>query len=594
MTIKPTQEQLDIVEAAKAGGNLRIQAAAGAAKTTTLTLIAEEVIVPSLYLAYNKAMAEEAKRKFPDHVEVRTTHSLAYSHIGREYRHKLERPRGGYVNVAGAGAEIARFYKIKEMTLSEEKSISAAAIGLAVKGTVNAYEYSADLKVEDKHIPLWMIEDFKKRKGFIESTFRREVLKHARRLWKDRTDLKSVVMCTHDTYMKLFQLSYPVLEGYNVIYLDEAADSNACLLDIFERQTAQRIAVGDTYQSIYQWRGSINAMDKLKYKQMCLTQSFRFGEAIGDVATRILRNKHTGELDFKVNGWEEIQSVATDEFDADGKKYTILFRTNSALLAEAVLLLEQGYKLNIETDMSDFVKMLQSSLALFVGDTRNVKHEDIVPFNTWHELKTEGKANGELTRLAKIVEDGEAKRYISILESHYNTNNPDITLTSAHKSKGREWDIVLLADDFPSCYDEKGKWVGLDDQERNLLYVAATRAKSLLVYNTTVAEMLNSGAKKLSLQIGNISLTHLSGHSDVSKMFPAPTGDGASDAVHRAIDELAALYAGEHGQMDIDSLYDQGLIDPHGYSSFSEDVTPAIFKKLGKQLEAELDMDNYI
>lgn len=579
--LTPTEEQKAVIDAALTGKDLRISARAGSGKTSTLIMVADALIKPSLYLAYNKAMSDEAKRKFPDHVEVRTTHSLAYSHIGKDYRHKLERPRGKYVNVAGTGGEIARFFKISDIELTESSKLSASAIGLAVKTTVNCFEFSADSKLTLDHIPQWLIEDYSKRKGFVESTFKATVLKYAKLLWKERISLQSIVLCTHDTYMKLFQLSKPILQGYEVIYLDEAADSNACLLDIFLRQKVQRIAVGDGYQSIYQWRGSVNAMEKLTYQERELSQSFRFGEVIGNVATAILRDKHTGELKVKVKGLPSIQSVATDEFDADGKKYTILFRTNSALLAEAVLLLEQGYKLNIETDMSDFVKMLQSSLALFVGDTRNVKHEDIVPFNTWYELKTEGKASGELTRLAKIVEDGEAKRYINILESHYNTNNPDITLTSAHKSKGREWDIVLLADDFPSCYDEKGKWVGLDDQERNLLYVAATRAKSLLVYNTTVAEMLNSGAKKLSLQIGNISLTHLSGHSDVSKMFPAPKGEHALEAFLRGQDELMDLLETQY------SRDDESYVD-------ADDVTPEGYKKLIKLINAELDMDNYI
>lgn len=172
--------------------------------------------------------------------------------------------------------------------------------------------------------------------------------------------------------------------------------------------------------------------------------------------------------------------------------YTILFRTNAELLSQAVEMLEDGRKLNIEVDMSDFVKSLQSAVALYKRDMRNIKHEDIIPFNTWEELKTEGKGNGELTRLAKIVESGEALRYIDMLEQHYNTDSPEITLTTAHRSKGREWDNVILAEDFPSCYDKDGKFVGMDSQERNLLYVASTRAKKMLQYNFSVTEMIEA------------------------------------------------------------------------------------------------------
>ncbi|APS68750.1 hypothetical protein AVI55_16905 (plasmid) [Piscirickettsia salmonis] len=43
---------------------------------------------------------------------------------------------------------------------------------------------------------------------------------------------------THDGYLKLYQLSKPILNQYDFIMLDEAQDANPAILDIFERQTA--------------------------------------------------------------------------------------------------------------------------------------------------------------------------------------------------------------------------------------------------------------------------------------------------------------------------------------------------------------------
>lgn len=489
-TFTPTKEQVDIVGMAKTGCNLRIQAFAGASKTTTLTMVAKDLVKPSLYLAYNKAMADEAKERFPDHVEVRTTHSLAYAHIGKNYQHKLSRPKGAYKNVGGTGGEISKLFKIKDLELGEKSKLSAAAIGLAIKATVNSFEYSADRVIADKHIPFSLLSDFKKRKGFVEKTFKKDVVKYAKLLWEKRIDLQSDILCTHDTYMKLFQLSSPELSGYEVIYLDESQDSNACLLDIFENQQCQKIAVGDSFQSIYQWRGSVNAMDKLSYMEMKLTKSFRFGKEVADIATQILKDKHTGVLSNVVNGFEKVDSTAQYGVYLGDSPYTILYRSNAGLLSDAVFFIEQGKKLNIETDMTDFIKLLTSALCLFQYDLKGVKHESIIPFSSWYELKTESTGNSELSRVAKIVENGEALRYINVLEQHYNTVTPDITLTTCHRSKGREWDIVSLSDDFPSCYDKSLAWVGLDDQERNLLYVAATRAKKELYYNTTVKDMI--------------------------------------------------------------------------------------------------------
>jgi superfamily I DNA/RNA helicase len=53
----------------------------------------------------------------------------------------------------------------------------------------------------------------------------------------------------------------------------------------------------------------------------------------------------------------------------------------------------------------------------------------------------------------------------------------DVVLSTAHKAKGREWDTVWLADDFPETikYDEASETWKVNRGERNLLYVAATR-----------------------------------------------------------------------------------------------------------------------
>lgn len=573
--MKATQEQLDIIFAAKQGRDLCIQARSGSGKTSTLVMTANEVIKPSLYLAYNKAMAEEAKEKFPSHVEVRTTHSLAYAYVGNQYRHKLERPRGSYVNIAATGSEVGKFFKVKPIELSEDKELSVAAIGLSIKATVDAFEYSADTHVMDKHIPAWLIRDFNKRKGFAEAPFRKLVLKYAKMLWEERVDLGSVVKINHDTYMKLFQLTTPKLGGFEVIYADEFQDANACFLDIFCKQDSQLIAVGDSYQSIYQWRGSVDALEQLEFKELQLTKSFRFGQAVADVATKVLRDKHTGQCNAQLTGMETVDSVATlDEGQAE-YPYTMLFRTNVVLLAQAVQFIKDGVKLNIETDMSDFVKLLTSALALYTNDMKNVKHEAIVPFNSWEEMLTESSSNPELSRVAKIIKDGDALEYIRILETHYNVRDPNITLTTAHKAKGREWDTVVLADDFPSIYDAKGKFVGLDDQERNLVYVAVTRAKKNLYYNNSVEEMLSvTGTNNQGISIKVKGMAHVNQYNmhKLPAFIDNNIGEHALDAVLRGIDELDMLESHERGEMSQQQAYDSGIIDEMGASPYSGDL----------------------
>jgi hypothetical protein len=634
--VNPTKQQEIIVQTASNGENLTIQAFAGSGKTSSLLLTAKTLIKPSLYMAYNKSMADEAKEKFPDHVEVRTSHSLAYAHVGNQYRHKLQRPRGAYKNVCGTGGEVGKYFKIKPLELSKDKSLSVAAIGLCIRDTVNRFEHSADTVIGEQHIPYNLINDFKKRKGFVEATFKPMVVKWAKKLWELRKDVGSDVLCTHDTYMKIFQLSKPKLSGYEVIYLDEAADANLCLLDIFLNQDCQKILVGDTYQSIYQWRGSVNAMAMTNFKELQLTKSFRFGQAVADVASKVLRDKHTGQCNAQLTGMETIDSVATlDEGQAE-YPYTMLFRTNAVLLAQAVQFIKDGVKLNIETDMSDFVKLLTSALALYTNDMKNVKHEGIIPFNSWEEMLTESSSNPELSRVAKIIKDGDALEYIRILETHYNVRDPNITLTTAHKSKGREWDTVVLADDFPSVYNDKGKFVGLDDQERNLIYVAVTRSKKNLYYNSSVGDMLFVTATTMSpesrkmltllerklnsnvfgehsfdqaawdeddeyfhnemynyqggeegLQVRVKGIAHVNQYNmhKLPAFIDNNIGEHALDAVLRGIDELDMLESHERGEISQQQVYDAGIIDEMGASPYSGDLYD---KSLGKKIDEHI------
>jgi ABC-type branched-subunit amino acid transport system ATPase component len=77
---KPTAEQHVVVDAVLGGGNLKIKAYAGAGKTSTLQLIADRLDAkPGSYLAFNREIAEHARRGFPSNVSARTWHSVVRS-----------------------------------------------------------------------------------------------------------------------------------------------------------------------------------------------------------------------------------------------------------------------------------------------------------------------------------------------------------------------------------------------------------------------------------------------------------------------------------------------------------------------------------
>ena len=257
-------------------------------------------------------------------------------------------------------------------------------------------------------------------------------------------------------------------------------------MDIFLKQKdhAKLVMVGDSFQQIYAWRGAVNALSSVGFPVTHLTKSFRYGKEVADIAREILGNKVTIEGNAALSATVGDSGVINTE-----KPYTMVFRNNATLLTEAVFKISQGDSVSIEVDTTDFIKKLESAVALFKDDTKKVKHEEIVPYSDWSELVTEAKHSGELCRIKNLVETNEVFKVLEVLKTYIKPINPHIIMSTAHKIKGLEFDQVWLAEDFPSAYS-KGRYVGLPEEERNLLYVAVTRAKKVLEYNSTVLEIL--------------------------------------------------------------------------------------------------------
>ncbi|KAF3905239.1 hypothetical protein ABW21_db0203547 [Orbilia brochopaga] len=105
---------------------------------------------------------------------------------------------------------------------------------------------------------------------------------------------------THDCYLKMFSLTTNTnadiytFGKYDVVMFDEAQDANPCMTNIIlrQREAAGIIVIGDPYQMIYGFRGARNeCFDDEKLppdRTFHLTNSFRFGQDIADVANLIL------------------------------------------------------------------------------------------------------------------------------------------------------------------------------------------------------------------------------------------------------------------------------------------------------------------
>ena len=115
------------------------------------------------------------------------------------------------------------------------------------------------------------------------------VLAWARELWALTRDPAGEVPLEHDAYLKMWHLEGARLPASAaVLYVDEAQDANPVTLAILEVQRRPTVWVGDPWQSVYRFRGSVNAMRAIAAPQRPLSRSWRFGEDLACVARAIL------------------------------------------------------------------------------------------------------------------------------------------------------------------------------------------------------------------------------------------------------------------------------------------------------------------
>ena len=315
-----------------------------------------------------------------------------------------------------------------------------------------------------------------------------EILRDAfAKLWSAMIDPKHTLTMTHDVYLKLFQLSKPKLD-YDVIYLDEGQDSNPVTLDIFYRQECQKIIVGDPYQAIYEWRGAVNAFESIPsdWVKLKLTESFRFTGQIAGIASKLL---YIAGEDVPVQGLGKAKE--------DGSR-AILCRTNIDILTHLLAAKNAREKVFVMADLQDLWSKLYHLQSLQAGSKPKYPNKQLKMFNSFDEFYKESKHSYELDKLLKfknVLSGGEGMHanIVKIKEVIVEKEeDSDYTIATAHKSKGLEYDMVVLDSDILDL-DQDGKEVHeilAEGQLLNLLYVAVTRARAVLSIPESVQELL--------------------------------------------------------------------------------------------------------
>jgi len=481
-----TEEQAAVVDSNSP--SVVVNAFAGTGKTSTLRAYAEAR--PSkrvLFMAFNRSVAEEAKRRMPAHVRVKTSHALAWQAVARGWSAaKLQGKFNAWV--------------LLQQNLPHLDGEQGVARADALVRFLNGFcqSRSPTLHEHATHID----EEGLQRLGITRAEF----LSLAETVWSRMSDGLDPFPATHDTYFKLWQMGRARLP-YDVILLDEAQDTNPALFDVFVRQEhAVRVLVGDRHQNIYGFRGAMNAMEAFKDEgvgRYALTRSFRFGPKIADVANIILREFKSESLRLIGSGADA--GVVGESHEPPSRMKTgMLFRTNAGLFdAAASICLRGGKGIHFLGGFHGYAfDDILDTYYLATGRKSIIKNPFLQGFRNFEALQD----------YAEQVDDKEIKVRCRVVEKYWHqlphiyrsieaaaSDDGQLTMTTAHKSKGSEWDQVILADDFPPlCRDGKPNTLRyqpttdsvMPASEANLWYVAVTRARKRLKINSALAELL--------------------------------------------------------------------------------------------------------
>lgn len=475
-------------------GNLVVEAAAGSGKTYTLvkalSLIPQDKRV--LMTAFNKDIVKELTKKvkeFPN-VEVRTLHGLGM----------ILTTRG-----LGIGGMKPEGYKYTQLIYNHWQDLTKTNINKLSRNARKSFVENTKKLV-----------DFGR---FYLSTTRSEMIelmtKYDIPCVADEVDVALKVMAiggknldsidyTDMIWMPhIYDLHLQECE-YDFIMVDECQDLNVAERNLVLRclkEGGRLIAVGDSNQCIYGFSGSdpdsFRAIQSIPNTvSMPLSISYRCPESVVKFAQNLVPSIEAKQ------GAEEgviLDCVSLDDVH-DGDM--VLCRNNAPLLQVYCKLLEQGKRAYIRG--SDVGKNLQN---IVIGTHKDYLHtnlkQDGVFIRLYEDLFNSRKAIME--RYGISQEDAmkhetiQAKldmiRALEVLGADLTTTEEltkkigdifpkndkgeGIMLSTVHKAKGLEADNVFIA-----CASLMPSKSALDEwqvqQERNLMYVAYTRAKKVL------------------------------------------------------------------------------------------------------------------
>lgn len=284
------------------------------------------------------------------------------------------------------------------------------------------------------------------------------------------------------------------------VWVDEAQDvspTRIAMARLALRAGGRLFAVGDRFQSINGFAGAgVDALDRVAAEFNCgelpLTVSYRCSRAVVEDARRFVGHiepapqAREGSVEYDVSEEDALAELTADD--------AVLCRCTAPLVGLAYRLIAMGRAVRlagreIGEGLIDLVEAMRArGIDHLVEKLGTWRDREVAKFVARGE-ETAAEAVADRVACVEIIvrsmpEDRERTvpgliRRIEVLFAQ--DGGRALTLSTVHKSKGGEWPTVaILRPDLMPSRAARTAWAAA--QEVNLQYVAATRAKTRLIY----------------------------------------------------------------------------------------------------------------
>lgn len=452
-------------------------------KTFTLCKLAEMTppIKSSIFLAFNKSIAEELGQRLPRTVKAQTLHSCALSSLFKAFslnfslsdsknfnlaKEKMEFKGVHPKRIPGIIMKVCKLYDLMRFNLVPDNIEAIIVLG-------ERYGEEADEELAKRAIELRMLN-----KRIADNYF---LNGGGGKLPMDFTDM--LYYATQYVHKEDFK-------QYNVVMVDEIQDLSPLqyqLIKMLKTPRGRLVGVGDEKQAIYGFQGSnLDTLNAIKNAPntvtLPLSMTYRCARDIVDEACKVFPDGIVAapgaEKGFVGEG------AFTDAEEGD----FILCRNNAPLVDAFISLIRNGKKCSI------IGKEFGDQLVSLIDSVDDIFDLEKILLNLEEKLSKKGlknptkteaydKVNEKVNVLLSLYEYfGSLDKVQSVIYDIFVENaSRGIILSTIHKSKGLEADRVFFLEPglIPSKYavTELAMYA-----EKCLKFVGITRARKELIY----------------------------------------------------------------------------------------------------------------